>query len=226
MTTTNGTSPTVPTTPDPAVVALTRQLARTERHVADLQTHLRQLAADVHALAERLVPPADADGPPPVRSWLLADSADQAVADLDDLIGWLDAVYLRYARGPLSACWLWHPQVVEELWWLRCAHADAYHPESGSWLRVGDWHDRQRPGVERRVHAVLGKCSLSLHAPRRGRGPDIPAEPDRAPMTDHAEAVAAAWANATPRDRAIPAPTAEQLTDAETHQRRTYRSHG
>ena len=45
-------------------------------------------------------------------------------------------------------------------------------------------------------------------------------------MTGHAEALAAAWANATPRDRAIPAPTAEQLTDAETHQRQTYRSHG
>ena len=85
----------------------------------------------------------------------------------------MDAVYLRYRDADCPSCWLWHPEVVEELWWLRQAHADAYHPETGSWLRVGDWHDRQRPGVVRRLVRAVGSCELALHltdptAPRAG----------------------------------------------------------
>ena len=125
-------------------------------------------------------------GPAVVRSWLLAADPEQAVTDLADLIEWLDRVYLRYPNTDLSACWLWHPHVIEELWWLRKAHAAAYHRKDGSWLRVGDWHDRQRPAVVRRVRETVAKCDLSLHAPTKphGQPPAVarwPGTPPRSP---------------------------------------------
>ena len=93
---------------------------------------------------------------------LLVDDPDQALADLADLAVWMDAVFLRYRDAQVPPCWLWHPEVIEELWRLYQAHGDAYHPETGTWARVGDWHDRQRPGVVRRLRAVAG-CELALH---------------------------------------------------------------
>ena len=86
---------------------------------------------------------------------------------------WLRRVYLRYADAALPSCWLWHPDVVEELWWLRQAHAEAFHPQTGSWRAVGDWHDRQRPNLVRRLRPLVNKCELSLHVPgsRTAAGP-------------------------------------------------------
>lgn len=201
---------------DAPVAALGRALDRTIRRVEALDQAVRVLAGEVAELAAD--PAAPPSGP---RSWLLTVDPAAAAADLDDLAAWLDAVYRHYPDAALSSCWLWHPAVVEELWWLRCAHAEAYHPESGSWLRVGDWHDRQRPGVARRVRAVLGKCELSRHAPVRDRPADVTA-PARAPLVGHTKAVANAWTNA---ERSLPEPTTEQLTESESYQRALYRSH-
>ncbi|MDN5855356.1 MAG: hypothetical protein L0K86_21425, partial [Actinomycetia bacterium] len=198
---------TLPT--DPAVAAIGRALERTIRRVEALDKGLRALAGEVAELAA-----APAGPPAAPRSWLLADDPDRAGADLDDLAGWLDAVYRHYPDAALSSCWLWHPAVVEELWWLRCAHAEAYHPETGTWLRVGDWHDRQRPGVARRVRAVLSTCELSRHKPVRDRARAVTA-PARAPLTGHTTVIASAW---THPDRSLPDPTSEQLTESETYQ--------
>ena len=202
---------------DPDVAALGRALDRTIRRVELIDKALRGLAGEVAELA------ADPAAVPPTgpRSWLLADDPFAAMADLDDLAGWLDSVYRHYPDAALSSCWLWHPAAVEELWWLRCAHAEAYHPEAGSWLRVGDWHDRQRPGVARRVRAVLGKCELSRHAPVRDRAVAVTAAP-RAPLVSHTQAVATAW---TSPDRSLPEPNSDQLTESEDYQRALYRSH-
>ena len=150
--------------------------------------------------------PEGGDGEPVVWSWLLISDPDVAVSVLADLVEWLDRVYLRFPGAELGACWLWHPHVIEELLWLRCAHAEGYDPESGSWLRVGDWHDRQRPGVVRRVREALGKCDLSLHAPGRPQGH----APAVAPLVAHAARIAGEWAATSTR----PEPTAEQLTEA------------
>ena len=149
---------------------------------------------------------AEQDGEPVVWSWLLVSDPEVAVTVLADLVEWLDRVYLRFPGAELGACWLWHPHVIEELLWLRRAHAEAYDPETGSWLRVGDWHDRQRPGVVRRVREVLGKCDLSLHAPGRPHGH----APAVAPLVAHAARIAQQWATAS----ACPEPTAAQLTEA------------
>src|SRR3954449_12026069 len=57
----------------------------------------------------------------PCPSWLLLPTdADLARQVLDELVGWLAMVYLRYPDGAdhLPECWAWHPDVVEELLWL------------------------------------------------------------------------------------------------------------
>lgn len=205
---------------DPHVLAVARVLDRTGRRVTTLEENVRRLGRDLTqltgALAARQAPgahptPDESIQPVPVPvSWLLAagTDAEHLPAALTDLIVWLDLVYLRFPDTLLTGCWLWHPWVVEELWWLRGAHADAYDPETGSWLRVGDWHDRQRPGVARRVRDVLGKCDLSLHVgDRADHGPAV--EPPPAPLAQHAAALAQEWG----RSGTAPAPTAEQLDE-------------
>lgn len=226
--------------PDPRVLAMARAFDRTRRKVEGLDTHVAQLSADVTRLAGVVTAkrpphpggPPDTDPPdgappdedgaagmgcvPAVRSWLLTGSPEQAGTDLADLVEWLDRVYLRYPGAELSACWLWHPHVIEELWWLRRAHADAFHPKDGSWLRVGDWHDRQRPAVVKRVRDAVGNCDLSMHAPSKphGQPPTVP------PLARHTAAVAAAWATGRTR----PEPTAEQVAEGEAYFQALYRS--
>ena len=67
-------------------------------------------------------------------------------------------VYLRYPDGAdhLPECWAWHPDVVEELLWLMHAWAAAYQGPQAWVALVGDWHDRQRPGVVRRIKTTAG----------------------------------------------------------------------
>jgi hypothetical protein len=217
---------------DAQVRALSRATERTARKVTELDRHVRQIAADLLRLTDAVFardgaspPAADEDdppaGPPPVRSWLLAPGdgdvdPGQVVADLAELVGWLERVYLRYPDAALAPCWLWHPHVIEELWWLRRAHADAYDRDDGSWLRVGDWHDRQRPAVARRVRDALGKCDLSLHAPGKPQGQKAAV----APLAGHAARIADAWLSRATR----PEPTPAQLDEAAAYLRTLHRS--
>lgn len=211
------------------VFALGRALERALRKLGNLDAQVGRLADQVVALAGDVDGPADepaVDAVPGSRAWLLADDQDRAVADLDDLARWVGRVYLWYPDAILSSCWLWHPEVIEELWWLRLAHADAYDPENGSVLRMGDWHDRQRPGVARRVRTVLGKCDLTRHTAHNGRPVEI-TPPGPPAMTGHAQAVAAVWAagaQANGPRAAGPDPTPEQLAEADAYQRALYRS--
>ena len=209
--------------PDPAVVALGRALERAVRRVDALDAGLRTLADDVRAAATASTSPATAaeDAGPAVRSWLEGTDSDQATADLDDLVDWIGRVYLRYTRAALSSCWLWHPEVIEELWWLRCAHAEAYHAENGSWLRVGDWHERQRPGVRNRVNALLGKCGLSRHVDRSGHRATRPrAAPRRTRRAPRGRRIG--W---TSFRSAGPMPTSGQLSEADQYETARHRTH-
>ena len=65
-----------------------------------------------------------------VVSWLDADldPHDPSVAEdiLTRLAQWVAGVYLRYPDARLPDCWLWHPEVVEELLWLHQAWLAAY----------------------------------------------------------------------------------------------------
>jgi len=211
--------------PDPRVPALGRDVERVARRVDNGELLVRQLAADVAALAAVLqTPPEDGedgedDGPgaAAVRSWLLCEDAAQARTDLADLMTWLAAVYLRYPGAALPSCWAWHPAVVEELWWLRNVHRGAYEGEGASWRDAGDWHDRQRPGVVKRIGAAIGGCDLARHAvngDRRGAAQPV------APLAGAADQIATTWTE----QRTAPEPTPEQTHEADQHDREQHRT--
>jgi len=218
MTSTNGSHPAHGAHPvqDPRVSALGRELERATRRLTavealtgQLDLMLRQLAADIALLVP--TPDETDDASPPVRSWLAGDDPAQACADLADLINWTAAVYVRYPGGALPSCWLWHPAVIEELWWLRHTHHGAYHGQSACWRDVADWHDRHRPGVTRRIAAALGDCELSRHLP--GADQHQPTGPVL--LAAAAAQVAERWT----AHRNTPTPTQQQLAEADQYDR-------
>jgi hypothetical protein len=212
-----------------AVFSLGRSVERTTRELDRLDKHVTALADRIGDLGPGAggIPDDEAGGEagPCVRSWLLADDPAQAEADLADLATWLWQVYLWWPDGWLSSCWLWHPEVIEELSWLRVAHADAYHPETGSSLRVADWHERHRPGVARRVRAVLGKCELSRHIPFNGRPVEV-TPPGPPALARHVGEVATVWVGGAGLEGVVraagPQPRPEQLAEADAYQRALY----
>jgi hypothetical protein len=190
-----------------------RELRGLSRRVDDLATSLAQIAETV--IAARQPPagepascwmdhPADPDRDPTT-----SRAARDAEKVLDKLAPWVAAVYLRYsdAVSGFPNCWMWHPDIVEELLWLHQAWLTAYDADAPP-TAVGDWHDRQRPGVVARVRAYAGMCSLEAHQPGQDRATPAPTTP----AADAASAVAAWWATA--RDQPGPTPTAEQIAAA------------
>jgi hypothetical protein len=205
-------------TPDPAqaVAALAAHVERVARRADataaradEHEQHIRDLAEAVAKLARP-----GPDGPA-ITSWLdpaRPDDEDEQPGEaaarlLADLAAWLRAVYLRYPGARLPSCWAWHPAVVEELVWLRGAHLDAYRGRGASWTRVGDWHERARPGVVRRIDQWIGGCELSEHRPGAEHGDTTsPA----VPLSGHLGTVGLVWADL----RETPVPTEQQLADA------------
>src|SRR5215210_3510495 len=173
-----------------AVAGLAREVEGLRRSLAGTASaaELARIADLVTDLSQVIGSGATSSEPPP--SWLaLPSNADAAVTLLADLMGWLGQVYLRYsdaARG-LPQCWLWHPDVVEELLWLRLAWHGAYQSGEASVRAAGDWHDRLRPGVARRIADYTRACSLESHLPDRALGASA------VPMADAAKQIAAWW---------------------------------
>ncbi|MCF7550905.1 hypothetical protein [Pseudonocardia sp. WMMC193] len=200
---------------DPTVAALARALERSQRRVGELDTLVRRLSADVARLARSHPATGEAgvsgSGP---GGWLASTDPEEGEAGLRNLIGWVEAVYLRYPDAELPSCWLWHPTVVEELWWLQGAHSVAFDDEQGSWQRIGDWHDRFRPGVAKRLRAAVGGCELALHTAGTGLH-DNPV----VPLADAATDISRAWTT----NRTLPEPNGHQLVTAERHDRNQYR---
>lgn len=215
------------TPPPPAgdvLAALVGQLDRLQRahdaaEVPGLRQEVHGLTLTVAGLAEQLADVVDAgagrETPPP--SWLWrSDSEGQqlsavaAAVLLDRLATWASRVYLRFADAALPECWLWHPDVVEELVWLWSAWKSAYLGSAASAQRAGDWHDRLRPGVVRRIRLAAGSCSLREHL-----------DPPKAPSVPTAGAAAhiAAWW--TDPSLPYPIPTSEQIRTADAAHRPT-----
>lgn len=145
-------------------------------------------------------------------SWLLLPAdPDLAARLLGELAGWLGVVYLRYPDGAahLPECWIWHPDVVEELLWLMHAWAAAYQGSHASVGLVGDWHDRQRPGVVRRIKQAAGACSFEKHQDRPGWD-HLTGTPPGVPAVDAIASIAAWWG--ARRDQAAPEPTVHRPT--------------
>ena len=205
--------------PADAIAALARQIERLETKVdgydlEGLQQGVHDLATTVAGLADELaeVVHMSDDGEKPAPSWLSPSEPvreDEATALLSQLTRWARRVYVRYADAALPECWLWHPEVIEELVWLRSAWISAYRGPKASAQRAADWHDRQRPGVARRIRAAAGSCSLREHL-------DQP-PPPVVPAGDAAPAIAAWWVRPS---ATMPTPTGEQLRAADAAHRR------
>lgn len=185
---------------------LRRQLTRVaglSDRVDEIVTVIADLTTTVSALESRRAPT-------PCPSWLLLPADEPtALLVLDELVTWIPAVYLRYHDGfqTLPECWCWHPEIVEELLWLMHAWLAAYQGKAASVALVGDWHDRQRPGVVRRIKQFAGSCSLENHMTREGWD-RRPAEAPVLPGVEAVPLIAAWWG---PR-RADPAPEPGPMT--------------
>ena len=199
----------------PALDGLARELEALRRRLDELAALPRRVDELAHLFAGLADVPRGRGGSDPAESSMpslldqpTGSDTDDTRSLLDGLARWVSAVYLRYydARH-LPDCWLWHSDVVEELLWLHTAW-QAAHCEEAPPNAVGDWHDRQRPGVVRRITDYAGLCSLEAHLPGGERH-----TPARAAPTADAAPVIAAWWTAC-RDQPPPAPSAEQLDAA------------
>jgi hypothetical protein len=178
-------------------------LVGTPTRVDDLARTVAQLADAVSAMPAR-------PGPTMAPSWLAAPTDSEALAGvLDGLCRWLHQVFLRYPDGAavLPECWLWHPDVIEELLWLSHAWRAAYESRGASVQLAGDWHDRQRPGVVRRLRTAVGSCSRERHQTRPGWN-STPLGATPVPGADAASSIAWWWAAA--RDDAPPEPDPDE----------------
>lgn len=221
-----------PTGTHAAVLGLAREVEalRVRLEPLDgLDEKLAQVADMVTALANEVAARDPRSTAPGALSWLdLPDGADGgAPVDpesverlLAGLVVWVERVYLRYADAVrhFPECWLWHPDVLEELTWLRHAWQCAYQDENAPAGRAWDWHDRYRPGVVRRIRDLAGRCSLAVHTHR---------ETGTAPTATGAgelPGLAAWWAGN--RHAAPPAPSDEVLTQAREAETRRLREQG
>jgi hypothetical protein len=152
-----------------ALAQLARQVDRLERHSAEQRAGIDRVAADVAAhgralrtLSEVLRRPGPQPGPgagavapeaPP--EWMTVTDPQLAVAWLSQVAGWVETVWTYY--GPLPPCWAWHPVVVAELLACRSAWIAATRPGAPAEGLAG-WHDRWRPGAERRVADAVRTC--------------------------------------------------------------------
>lgn len=197
--------------PDPFARVLAR-VDQTDARVGDLVRTVTGLADDVAGVARSVAKvtggAGGADDGEVLPAWLLVEDPTEATGRIGDLIGWLDAVYLRYERTELPSCWLWHPGAVEELLVLREVWREAYEGPRRSWKAVSEWHDRALPGVLARL-APLQSCALSLHAKDGSKDHAAPT----APLRSAVALLPAMWAVS----RDLPLPTPEELAQARQH---------
>jgi hypothetical protein len=202
-----------------AVAGLAREIEALRQSIDKLRglpSWVDELAQLVAQLAEDTTA-ATAAAAGGVPSWLdLPTEVDTAYAVLGELLAWMQVVYLRYpdAAAGLPDCWLWHPDVVEELLWLMQSWLAAYRDDKAPVSLAGDWHDRYRPGVVRRITTTTGRCSLENHQPREGQA--LPGGPT-VPVAGAAEQIATWWA--TTRTDPAPEPDEWHLATANTRRR-------
>jgi hypothetical protein len=156
-----------PESPDPALLAFSRHLDAMDQRQDELVRSVNTLGEIVTGISRRVTAETNRPAAP---SWLgLATepqrSQTRISAVLTDLTDWVATVFRHYADGDaaLPDCWLRHPDVVEELLWLRTVWGAAYRSPSASAVLAGDWHDRYRPGVARRIRTAAATCSAENH---------------------------------------------------------------
>ncbi|PZS26561.1 MAG: hypothetical protein DLM61_18100 [Pseudonocardiales bacterium] len=204
-----------------SVTGLAREIEGLRADLTEIRTLKARLdeLADLVAQLATAVATATPAGGVGVASWLdlPTDPPDTAAAVLTELIAWMEVVYLRYsdAAQGLPDCWLWHPDVVEELLWLMHAWLAAYHDDTAPVSLAADWHDRYRPGVVKRINTTAGRCSLEAHQPRDNQ-PDDGGQPV-VPLAEAMAPIAEWWA--THRTNPAPHPDPDHLATAAARRR-------
>jgi hypothetical protein len=196
-----------PESPNRAVAGLAREIDGLRRQIGGLPERVDTLSKLLAELGETVAALNARKPPTPAPSWLLAPTDPENTGRLlDELAGWLAQVYLRYpdAVESFPDCWCWHPHVVEELLWLMHAWAAAYQGPAASVALAGDWHDRQRPGVVRRIKATVGVCSRENHQTRPGWPSDHITGAPVVPSEDQLDRIGRWWASA--REEPAPEP--------------------
>jgi hypothetical protein len=193
-----------------SVEGLALEVVRLARQVSQHDAQVRSLSGALRRVSEQLAAAAPVE---PLPSWLTVVEFPDALEMVAALEPWIDRVYLQFPDTELPTCWAWHPWVVEELWWLRNAWCDAYGGEKSSWQKVGDWHDRQRPNVTRRIRENSRSTGTAC---RLGKHVDHPA-PAGVPLPEALHHVVTAWCSPE-RTSWPPTPTHDQLTAARQHE--------
>ena len=196
-----------------AVVGLAREIEALRRAVTPLlpvSERVDELAGLLAQVTDVVASLSARPAAVPAPSWLMLPAEEfTARRLLGELTAWLHAVFLRYPDGATSLpeCWLYHPDVIEELLWLMHAWCAAYQGSAASVALAGEWHERARPGVVRRIGKSAGACSIEQHQTR----PDWDQTPRGAvpvPGMESVEMISRWWA--ADRDRPAPEPEARQ----------------
>lgn len=197
-----------------AVVRLTNAMGKLGEALAVQSESVNQLREELKRKRAPKADPELEDGDEEeteAPDWYSVETERQAQLMLDGLIEWVAKVYLR---GPhdakLTYCWMWHPEVVDELVALRWSYFDAHHGETANGFKASDWRDRYRKSAIERINTALAQCNLGQH-----EGPDgarvwqplrtVPGVDDVNPA---AQVVAVAEWWATRRESTPPAPSA------------------
>jgi hypothetical protein len=197
------------------IETLSRRVVSGEKNQGRLADLIEELATSVATLTARAGP----ESTEIPRSLLLLRGDPVLFRTLvDDLAVWLHAVYLRFEDATLTQCWWFHPDVVEELWWVRCAHREAFHPHRGGITQIADWHDRSRPHVAERVNRTLSGCELNLHL--AGGPRNHPAEPVPLSELNDLDHLTEHWTH-TPDQPIEPTNEQQQRADEAEKERRT-----
>jgi len=221
-----------------SVAGLAREIEQLRHRVGGLDRLAAQVEDLAAVVAQRVdtVPsasPSSGEASMDVTSWLDYPSDDDRPADtsaaahdaealLAALAAWVGEVHLRYrdATAAFPDCWLWHPEVVEELLWLQRAWLTAY-ADGAPPSAVGDWHERQRPGVVHRIRGYAGTCALEAHLPSQEHHNPAPVTPtadaaggDRGLVGHRPDSARASHpANASSRPPTLPATPAGTADD-------------
>jgi hypothetical protein len=198
-----------------SVVELGKTVEANSRKVASLRGLPKQvdgLAVTVAGLANQLAELVEEAEEAKKRraSWFDVRTTEQARGLLDALADWLARVYLQYPDAKLPPCWIWHPDVVEELLWLATAWAQAFRGKTAEPFRQADWHDRYRPGVVKRI-GDRPRCSIREHVAPDGT--EYVRTAPRVGLDERRGEVAAWWA--TNRTGAPPSATPDDVREAE-----------
>jgi hypothetical protein len=197
-----------------AVAGLAREIEALRRSVEPLlpvSDRVNELAGLLAHVTDVVAALSARPAASPAPSWLMLPTEEfTARRLLGELTAWLHAIFLRYPDGAagLPECWLYHPDVVEELLWLMHAWSAAYQGPGASVALAGEWHERSRPAVVRRIKLSAGACSIERHQTRPGWD-QRPTGAAPVPGMESVEVIARWWAAA--RDDPAPEPAARPV---------------